>query len=465
MKKIYLSLMMSFFIATSFAQNWQYVGTPHLNQTVSTSTYLYSPDLEFNAAGEVFVGYYDYAGNIYFAKSNSGSWLQLPAPGYYPGSPGTTIQAVDVEVKDGSYYIAYSRTIVITSVAYTYCYVKKYNGTSWTQLGDSMLLASGAGFDFLLDTNEVPTVLGFVAPGFNADKQMVQYSGSSWVSVCTLTGTGATIFNESSCIFDSQNKLYCATGGYVTSPSFQYFTLVNKIDAGVRTIVGDTIWSMSSNSKMKVDASGVPYLCFHHATLSRVMAYKLNGNLWSFIADTTNGNIGSMLDADITGSGTIAFSTLNSNTYRSVFYYENSTHYAMDSINVSGVGLAGVSDLVIPAGSGDVYVLVAEIKPGVISDLSVLKHSLVIGIDDVQSSDETISVYPNPSTGNFTLNAHSLKGSGTIKIFDTNGQLVYDRSFNGSNNIVVSGLQSGGVYFLELKNKEGVSKHCKLVVQ
>jgi hypothetical protein len=257
--------------------------------------------------------------------------------------------------------------------------------------------------------------------------------------------------------------LYCATGGF--TPSFQYFTLVNKIDAGVRTIVGDTIWTLSSNSKMKVDAGNVPYLCFHHATLSRVMAYKLNGNLWSFIADTTNGNIGTMLDADITGNGTIAFSTLATNIYRSVFYYENSTHYAMDSINVSGVGVAGIGDLVIPAGSGDVYVLIIELKPGVIQDLSVLKHSLVIGIDDVQLPDESIFVYPNPSTGSFTLNAHSLKGSGTIKIFDTNGQLVYDRSYNASGKIDVTGLKSGGVYFVELKNKEGISKYSKLVIQ
>jgi hypothetical protein len=45
------------------AQNWEYVGTPYINQTTSMLDYLYFADLEFNTAGDAFVGYWKYSQN------------------------------------------------------------------------------------------------------------------------------------------------------------------------------------------------------------------------------------------------------------------------------------------------------------------------------------------------------------------------------------------------------------------
>lgn len=145
-----------------------------------------------------------------------------------------------------------------------------------------------------------------VAVPLLAEKQIMQYNGSVWVNYFTFSGSAATIFGESSTIFDAQSKLYCNTQGYVTSPTFTYFNVAHMIDAGTRTTVGDTIYTSANAIVFKLDGSGTPYLCYNNALLTKTMAYKLNGNLWNFIADTT-GSIGTLLNADLSSSGKFVF--------------------------------------------------------------------------------------------------------------------------------------------------------------
>ena len=40
------------------AQNWQYVGSPFINNTVGVSNSLYFADLESNTSGDLYVGYW-----------------------------------------------------------------------------------------------------------------------------------------------------------------------------------------------------------------------------------------------------------------------------------------------------------------------------------------------------------------------------------------------------------------------
>jgi hypothetical protein len=133
--------------------------------------------------------------------------------------------------------------------------------------------------------------LGVVSTPLLGEKQIMQFNGSSWVNYFTFSGSAATIFGESSSIFDSQNVLYCNTQGAITSTTVTYFNVTHKIDAGVRSNVGDTLFGANGAHVLKFDAAGAPHLCFQNIILAKTMAYKLTGNSWSFIADTSGSNL------------------------------------------------------------------------------------------------------------------------------------------------------------------------------
>ncbi|MBP9136723.1 MAG: hypothetical protein KBF31_06915, partial [Chitinophagales bacterium] len=269
---------------------------------------------------------------MFFAKYNGTSWSNLPSPG------NSAANYLDIEVKGNNYYMAYSSV----RAGNMYVFVKQYNGTSWTQLGDSLLLGnsgSGGWFDFILDNNEVPTLLGPVNAVLLADKQMVQFTGGSWNTIYTFPGSAPTIFRENAGIFDAQNKLICATQGYVSVPTVTYFTVTHEINGGTQTTVGDTIFGPSSAHRVKL-AGNSTYLLFNQSIQTEVLAYKLNGNVWNFVADTVGANIGTMLSADVASSGKIVFNTSTGNLDRSLYLYDTGSRLEMDSVNLSGTLLS-----------------------------------------------------------------------------------------------------------------------------
>ena len=444
MKKIYLSFMLSLMAFVSFAQGWQYVGSPFINQSTGFSTFLYFPDLEFNASGDIFTGYWQSQANtLFFAKYDGVSWTKLPSPS------SSSANYLDIEVKGNNYYMAYSSV----RSGNMYVFVKQYNGATWTQLGDSLLLGnsgSGGWFDFVLDNNEVPTLLGTVNAVLLADKQMVQYTGGSWNVVYTFPGSAPTIFRENAGIFDAQNKLYCVTQGYVTAPTVTYYTIAHELNGGIRTAVGDTIFGPSSAHRMKI-AGGSTYLLFNESIKSEVMAYQLNGNSWSFVADTAGSAIGIMLSGDVASNGKIVYHTQNTNLDRSFYIYDNASRLSMDSINLTGT-LLTVGESVVPVGSTEVYAVVLELNAGFSQDISVVKHTITGTIGILKISDSpTLNLYPNPA-GN-QLNIITDKAITKVEVLNLQGkiQLVAEGP-----EVDITLLESG-IYFIKAFTADGIS--------
>jgi hypothetical protein len=293
-----------------------------------------------------------------------------------------------------------------------------------------------------------------------ANKEIKQYTGGNWTTICTLAGSAASVFQENSGVFDSQNKLYCMTSGYVVTPTFKYYSVVHKIDGAARSTVGDTLYCGAINSvRIKADAGDVPYLCFNAISATRVMAYKLEGNAWKFLADTTK-NIGTMYSADITASGKVVFYTLEFTEARKTYFYENSALVKMDTFNTTGI-VGAVHDLIIPAGSNDVYALVLEIKTGAVSDLSVMKHAVSgsgsSSVYKMSGTDKRFTVYPNPSNGEFYISRTAANGEGLqVGIYNLNGQLVHDQWLESSEQPIHTNLETG-VYLVKTSGENGVS--------
>ncbi|MFA7380160.1 MAG: T9SS type A sorting domain-containing protein [Bacteroidia bacterium] len=438
----------------SIAQNWTYVGNPYINSSTSTGTYLYYGDMEMDAAGNLLVGYWEYSGVFSFAKYNGSSWSQL-------ASPGTgAANLVDIEVNGSDYYLSYMGARGTN----LYAFVKKYNGSSWSFIGDSVLIGGvgqGGSFDFTLDNNGVPTLTGLPKTVFG-NKTVKQFTAGAWTTTCEIPNSAAAIFKDGSTVFDASNKLNGISGGAITifsPPSVKYYTIGIKVDGSSCSIIGDTLYTNNANGKFRVDSLGNSYLLFNDGLTADFLSYKLVGNNWNFIADTAGANQ-SMSNADVSNNGKVIFSITQTNLSKAMYSCTGGSKAAMDTLNISGFAVAAIADVAVFKGSA--YVLLYETKASVISDFSVMKHSLSatptnIGRPSLLPGD--INIYPNPTSGKFVIQTPGKNVM--ISVYNLMGETVVKPQL--SNEVDLS-IAPKGIYFVQIN--DGTQTYTrKIVVQ
>lgn len=80
-----------------------------------------------------------------------------------------------------------------------------------------------------------------------------------------------------------------------------------------------------------------------------------------------------------------------------------------------------------------------------------------VGINDNERNG--ISVYPNPSTGNFTISATNLLENASLKVLSTLGKIIYQKEdLNGDNFEIDLSSQGVGLYTLEISEGDKVSR-------
>ncbi len=95
---------------------------------------------------------------------------------------------------------------------------------------------------------------------------------------------------------------------------------------------------------------------------------------------------------------------------------------------------------------------------GVNSDGTIFKYDMITGIDDI-SNNSSITIYPNPTNGNFTIRIdgeHAVKPE--LEIYNTVGEKIYSNSkvhTQASNEINLSEF-SKGIYFAKVYDNEKV---------
>jgi hypothetical protein len=74
------------------------------------------------------------------------------------------------------------------------------------------------------------------------------------------------------------------------------------------------------------------------------------------------------------------------------------------------------------------------------------------------------NVYPNPFEGNFTIELVGVDNA-TITIRDVSGKLIKQQIINTDKQVVSTETLSGGLYFVELRNDEGLLDVKRIVKQ
>jgi len=106
----------------------------------------------------------------------------------------------------------------------------------------------------------------------------------------------------------------------------------------------------------------------------------------------------------------------------------------------------------VPSGSGSVDLKI-DTSNNLCNTPSILART---NVSDIKSKGvtSTISLYPNPNDGNFTLNLEKGREKLLIKIIDIYGKTIYNAESNGElRKISVPGLSSG-VYFVKINGTD-----------
>ena len=85
------------------------------------------------------------------------------------------------------------------------------------------------------------------------------------------------------------------------------------------------------------------------------------------------------------------------------------------------------------------------------------------GISSLDTQEPVLTIYPNPSTGQF--NFSGLEKENTIEIYDATGRLVLETvSKNNSERIDLIG-KDKGIYFYKITNSNKIAQQGKLILQ
>ena len=100
------------------------------------------------------------------------------------------------------------------------------------------------------------------------------------------------------------------------------------------------------------------------------------------------------------------------------------------------------------------------------------KHPLIdyppipaTGINNYSLLNNTISVFPNPSNGSFTLYIEDIATFTSIQITNLLGELVYEAQIVKNNTPITLQNITNGVLLFTVVNKDGIVKRGKLIVQ
>jgi len=85
------------------------------------------------------------------------------------------------------------------------------------------------------------------------------------------------------------------------------------------------------------------------------------------------------------------------------------------------------------------------------------------GIKQVTGANNQVTVYPNPTNGNFIIETTSA-GKQTMQVFDLNGKVVLSQTINGKAAIDASSLNEG-VYSISIISSEGVTNRKLVIVR
>jgi hypothetical protein len=99
-----------------------------------------------------------------------------------------------------------------------------------------------------------------------------------------------------------------------------------------------------------------------------------------------------------------------------------------------------------PDTTGDYAVIVTQ---GSCLDTSVCSKVIVVGLNDISMSENTLRIYPNPTKNVFTLEISQQSNFEVLQIFTLSGKLVREQQIQTKVEVIDVNDLSNGIYFIK----------------
>lgn len=163
---------------------------------------------------------------------------------------------------------------------------------------------------------------------------------------------------------------------------------------------------------------------------------------------STQANLEVKLGTDQSSSGMI-LSLIPTHTITNIFYLTNLASFNLPANGIYYIGF---------------HVTNADSTTNLRIDDINLSGSSGVGVPELTS--KSVSVYPNPSTGIFSLNSSLKSASYLVSVMNTVGQVVFESKFNSLNNQSLDlSTMPAGQYFVKVISDAGVNTQSISVVR
>lgn len=381
-------------IAANPGAGWEVIGEEGFsNFDVSQTT------LKLDADGNPFVAYHNWATPIQVMNFDGTSWNQLG------GDVGTadSDMAMDID-SDGNPWVAYNDIdLGIKTI------VKKYNGSSWENVGAPVSVGTGRSIDLTFDNNGIAYV-AFYEQEQGILGYIYKYENNNWIQVGSgpIDEGGALLFKLA---FDSQNNPYLL---WATTPSgYQFYSRVSKYENNEWSLVGSG--NLSSDltyyqHSITIDENDQVSVAVCESTSTNINVYQYNGFTWDNITSTDN-FVGEYLDLVSNSQGDLylGFPNALQGSQTSVMKYDGNAWESVGPIIISGVSSYHEMDInsndePYIAYVDDSFGEKATVKAYLSSEYAIINiNSSSIVFPDTyigQTAEETISI---SNSGNITL--------------------------------------------------------------
>jgi hypothetical protein len=262
---------------------------------------------------------------------------------------------------------------------------------------------------------------------------------------------GTAGLGERAIAIDASGNVYVA---YTDVPNGQKATVMKyPAGGGSWTAVGTAGFSAGDAQHLSIalDTGGTPYVVYtdwNYAGKATVMKYPAASAGWV--------NVGSMgftdslvdfisLAIDKSGTPYIAFNDFGYNQQATVMKYNSSNWTVVGNPGFSAGPTAFTSIAIDPSGAP--YVAYEDIVND--QKVTVMKYGFPASINSVNTQTSTLTIFPNPTTGSFTLHISAPQNeTTTITITNILGEKV--KEFKAAANIDVA-MQldaAPGMYFV-----------------